>query len=132
MRRRIRLVGAMLFAVALIAVAAAPASARIPGAKGLVSFGKLTCEGGIGPVEVIGPRGPKAASGYLLISRETTVHVVSTQLTVTFDPVDGDPEIFSKSYGNKTAMTAFTCTQEFGDEEGTGLLEVTVAIVPPR
>jgi hypothetical protein len=128
MKRWIAIASTMLGVIAVMAAAAVPASARVPGGKGLVSFGTVTCEGDVGEAELFGPRGPKAPTGFT----DTGLHLIATRLTVTFDPFEGDPETFSKSYGKKTAMTTFTCTQDFVEEEGTGHLEITVAVLPPR
>ena len=64
--RRIRIAAAsMVVAAGLVAAVAAPASAAgPPPGQGLVSFGTWNCDG-LGPVELFGPRGDKAASGYI-------------------------------------------------------------------
>jgi|SRR5215211_3663854 hypothetical protein len=128
MRRRISQAGAMLFAVVLIAVAAAPASAQVPGGQGLVSFGTVTCEG-LGEVTAFGPRGQFADTAFTT----TGQHVVQTNIDITFTDVEGNVDTFSKSYGQKAGLTTFTCTQHFEEPgEGTGDITVTVALVPPQ
>jgi hypothetical protein len=128
MKRRIALVGAMLCGLGASAVAAATASAEVPDGKGLVDFGTLTCEG-IGEISLFGPRGPKAASGYLA---ETGQHVTATELEVTFTDLDGNVSTVSQSYGQKAAFTTFTCTQQFEEPGGSGVVTVTLAVVPPQ
>jgi hypothetical protein len=128
MRRRIALASATLSAVALIAVAAAPASARVPGGQGLVSFGSADC-GSLGEVEVFGPPAGQAAAGYLIIPEEPGLHVVATRFETSF----GGNVVFSKSFGVKAGLTTFTCTQTFVDpDEGPGVFTLTVAVVPPQ
>ena len=48
---------ALLCTVALMAVAAVPASARVPGGQGLTSFGFTDCGEPLGVVEIFGPPG---------------------------------------------------------------------------
>jgi hypothetical protein len=129
MRQRIALASATLAAVALIAVAAVPASARVPGGQGLASFGSFDCEGIPGQVEVFGARAPEASTFYLIPPEEPGLHVVATRFE---SAVDGDV-VFSKSFGEKAGLTTFTCTQQFvNPDDGTGVLTLTVAVVPPR
>lgn len=127
MRRRIGLACAMLCAVALIALAAVPASARVPGGQGLASFGFATCED-LGVVEIFGPPADPAATGYLIIPEEPGVHVVATRFELTFD----GEVVFSKSFGKKAGLTTFTCTQTFEEPDGTGVFTLTAAVVPPQ
>ena len=126
MRRRVALTTSLLCAVALMAAAATPASATTPNGKGLVDFGPFTCEG-LGEVSVFGPRGPKAASAFT--SSGEHINLLSLEITGT---AGGDPVDFSKTYGQKRGLTAFTCTQHF--EDGQDIVDVTavVAIVPPQ
>jgi hypothetical protein len=128
MRRRITLAGAMLSAVALIAVAAVPASARVPGGQGLESFGSADC-GPLGTdVEVFGPSPVQATSGYMLIDDETHLHVVAARFELT---VNGQV-VFEQDFGAKAGLTTVTCTQTFDVEEGTATFTLTAAVVPPR
>jgi hypothetical protein len=128
MRRRIALASATLSAAALIAIAAVPASARVPGGQGLVDFGTVTCQG-LGEVSVFGPRGELASTAFA----ETGEHVVLLEFNVTITDVHGNVETFSKSYGQKAGLTTFTCTQHFEEPgEATGDITATVALVPPQ
>ena len=126
MKRTIALAVSSLCAVALLVAAAAPASAAVPQGKGLVDFGTFTCEG-IGEVSVFGPRGAKAASSFTTAGQ----HVVLTSLEITGTDFDGNPVDFSKTYGKRSGLTPFTCTQHF--EEGAAIIDITavVALVPP-
>ena len=56
MKRRIAVAVSALSTAAVLAVAAAPSSAQVPGGKGLVDLGVFNCEG-FGQVSVFGPRG---------------------------------------------------------------------------
>ena len=128
MKRCIALATTMLCSVALIAVAAVAASARVPGGQGLESFGLADC-GSLGQVEIFGPPPEPAPTGYLIISEESGPHVVATRFELSFD---GDV-VFSKSFGEKAGMTTFMCRQTFEDpDEGTGVFTLTVAAVPPQ
>ena len=55
-----------LCTVALIAVAAVPASARVPGGQGLGIFGVFDCGDPLGEVEVFGAPAVEAANAYLI------------------------------------------------------------------
>ena len=79
MKGRIAL-SALLCTVALIAVAAVPASARVPGGQGLTSFGFTDCGEPLGVVEIFGPRGELASTAYLIDTAGTGPHVVATRL----------------------------------------------------
>jgi hypothetical protein len=117
----------LLCAVALLAAAATPASAaEPPPGKGLVGFGTYTCDG-LGEVDLVGPRGDKAASTYT--STGEHLNLISLEITGTFE---GNPIDFSKIYGQKSALTTFTCTQHF--EEDQTIIDVTlvVGLVPPQ
>ena len=113
MKRRIAL---GLCSAALLAVAAAPASAAAPKGNGLVEFGTFTCEG-IGEVSVFGPRGNGATA-----FTTTGQHVVLLSLEIT------GTEPFSKTYGQRSGLTPITCTQQFEGGDATAV----VALVPPQ
>src|SRR5215475_14525281 len=103
-QHRIARGASFLCAVALLAIVATPASAAgPPPGKGLVNFGPYTCEG-FGEVEIVGPRGEKAASGY-----ETTTgeHLISFSLDLT-GTFEGEPVNFSKTYGHRSGLTMLT------------------------
>ena len=121
--RRIRIAAAsMVVAAGLVAAVAAPASAAgPPPGKGLVSFGTWNCDG-LGPVELVGPRGDKAASGYT-----AGMHEISFSLDV-HGIFEGETIDFSKTYGQKSALTPFTCTFVDGDVTTT----LVVGLVPPQ
>lgn len=127
MKRTIAVAVSSLCAVVLLAAAATPASAAAPPGKGLVDFGTFTCEG-FGDVTVIGPRGPKAAAAFT----PTGEHIVLISLEITGTDFDGNPIDFSKTYGQRSALTAITCTQHF--EEGQANVDITavVGLVPPQ
>lgn len=111
-----------------LALAAGPASANVPGGKGLEEFGVVSCEG-IGDVSVFGPRGEGAATAFAT----TGQHVVLQSFDATFTDTEGHVFTFSKSFGQKAGLTTFTCTQHFEEPgEGTGDITAIVAIVPPR
>jgi hypothetical protein len=115
-------------ALALLLLGAAPAWAHLPPGQGLVSFGPVSCEG-LGTVEVFGPRGEGAATGFA----ETGEHVVVKSLSGTFTDLQGNVFSFTKSFGAKAGLTTFTCTQHIEEPgEGTGDLTVVVATVPPQ
>jgi hypothetical protein len=87
------------------------------------------CGDPLGEVEVFGAPAPEASTFYLIIPEEPGLHVVATQFEVA---VDGEV-VFSKSFGEKAGLTTFTCTQPFENpDEGTGVLTLTVAVVPPQ
>ena len=128
MKRWIALASTMLCSVALIVVAAVPASARVPGGQGFESFGFANC-GSLGQVEIFGPPADPAPTGYLIIPEEPGLHVVATRFELT---LDGDV-VFSKSFGEKAGLTTFTCTQTFEDpDEGSGVFTLTVTVLPPQ
>jgi hypothetical protein len=115
----------MLCSAAVIAVAAVPASAGVPGGQGLGIFGVFDCDG-LGEVEVFGAPAESASNFYLLDTETGTgPHVVATRFEET---VDGEV-VFEKNFGKKAGLTTFNCTQtgDFGD-----VFTLTVAIVPPR
>ena len=115
---------ATLCTVALIAVAAVPASARVPGGQGLAIFGIFDC--GDFDAEVYGAPAVEAANAYLLDTAGTGPHVVATRFE--FKSAAGEV-FFEKNFGTKAGLTTFTCTQtgDFGD-----VFTLTVAVVPPK
>ena len=124
-RRWITLVSAMLCSAAVIAVAAVPASASVPGGQGLGIFGLFDCGPPLGEVEVFGAPAVDAANAYLLDTEGTGPHVVATR----FEFTSGGEVVFEKNFGKKAGLTTFNCTQmgEFGD-----VFTLTVAVVPPQ
>ncbi|HSC87645.1 MAG TPA: hypothetical protein VLC09_10260 [Polyangiaceae bacterium] len=131
MKRTITRGASFLCAVALLAAAATPASgAAPPPGKGLVDFGTFTC-GGLGDVDLVGPRGLKAASGWT-ITGETAEHISLLSLEITGIDFDGNPIDIEQTYGKKSAMTTFTCTQHF--EEDGAIVDVTAVagLVPSQ
>jgi len=121
MKSRIALASALCSAV-LLAVAAVPASAAAPKGNGLVDFGTFTCEG-IGEVSVFGPRG-NGATAFTTAGQ----HVVLLSLEITGTDPEGNPIDFSKTFGQKSALTPITCTQPFEGGNSTAV----VALVPPQ
>ena len=115
---------ALLCTVALIAVAAVPASARVPGGQGLTSFGFTDCGEPFGVVEIFGPPGEPAPTAYLIDTAGDGPHVVATRFE--FSSAGGEV-LFSKNFGKKTGLTTFNCaaTGELGD-----VFTLTVAVVP--
>jgi len=114
------------FALAALAAAVAPSSAKVPHGHGLVDFGVFNCEG-IGQVSVFGPRGPKAASSFTTSGQ----HVVLLSLSFT-GTEGGEPFSFSKRYGMKKGLTPFTCTQHLQEPGFTFDATAVVALVPPH
>jgi hypothetical protein len=127
MRRWIALARTIVCAIALLGVAAVPASAKVPGGQGLVSFGFPTCEG-LGQVELFGPPAGPATSGYLIVTEETGLHAIATRFELT---VDGEV-VFEQNFGEKAGLSTVTCTDTFQDPEGTAVFTLTAAIVPPQ
>ena len=128
MQRTIARGASFLCAVALLAAVATPASAAgPPPGKGLATFGTYTCGDGLGEVDLVGPSGDKAASVYTTTGEH--LNLLSLEITGTFD---GNPVDISKTYGQKSALTTFTCTQHF--EEDQNIIDVTlvVGLVPPE
>jgi hypothetical protein len=115
---------AMLSTVALIAVAAVPASASVPGGQGLGIFGLFDCGAPLGEVEVFGAPAVEAANAYLIDTEGTGPHVVATRFE--FKSAAGDV-FFEKNFGKKAGLTTFNCTQtgDLGD-----VFTLTVAVVP--
>ena len=127
MQRTIARGVSFLGAVALLAVAATPASAAgPPPGQGLVSFGTWTCDG-LGPVELVGPRGDKAASGYTANGE----HLISFSLDV-HGTFEGDAVDFSKTYGQKSPLTPFTCTLHIVDVDTDITSTLVVGLAPPQ
>ncbi len=126
MRRRIGLASATLSAVALIAVAAVPASASVPGGQGLGIFGLFDCGDPLGEVEVFGAPAVSASNAYLIDTEGTGPHVVATRFE--FKSAAGEV-FFEKNFGKKAGLTTFNCTQtgDLGD-----VFTLTVAVVPPQ
>ena len=126
--RRIRIAAAsMVVAAGLIAAVAAPASAAgPPPGQGLVSFGTWTCDG-FGEVELVGPRGDKAASGYTANGE----HLISFSLDV-HGTFEGESVDFSKTYGQKSALTPFTCTLHIVDVDTDITSTLVVGLAPPQ
>ena len=120
-RRWITLVSAMLCSAAVIAVAAVPASARVPGGQGLGIFGVFDC--GDFDAEVYGAPAESASNFYLLDTEGNGPHVVATRFEET---VDGEV-VFEKNFGMKAGLTTFNCTQLVAPGD---VFTLTVAIVP--
>jgi hypothetical protein len=123
-RRSIALVSAMLCSAAVIAVAALPASASVPGGQGLGIFGLFDCGEPLGEVEVFGAPAVEAANAYLIDTEGTGPHVVATRYEL--KSAAGEV-LFEKSFGQKAGLTTFNCTQtgDLGD-----VFTLTVAVVP--
>ena len=114
---------ALLCTVALIAVAAVPASARVPGGQGLTSFGFTDCGEPFGVVEIFGPPGG-TLTAYLIDTAGEGPHVVATRFE--FSSAGGEV-LFSKNFGKKTGLTH---VQLRGDGELGNVFTLTVAVVP--
>ena len=121
-RRWTTLVSAMLCSAAVIAVAAVPASASVPGGQGLGIFGVFDC--GDFDAEVYGAPAVDAANAYLLDTDGNGPHVVATRFE--FKSAAGEI-LFERDFGTKAGLSTFTCTQtgDFGD-----VFTLTVAVVP--
>ena len=119
----------VVFATLVLALALSPSASAAgpPPGKGLATFGTYTCGGGLGEVDLVGPSGEKAAS----VFTNTGEHLngLSLEVTGTFD---GNPVDIEKTYGQKSGLTTFTCTQHF--EDGENVIDVTlvVGLVPPE
>jgi hypothetical protein len=125
-RRWLTLVSAMLCSSALIAVAAVPALANVPGGQGLGIFGVFDCGDPLGEVEVFGAPPVEAANAYLIDAEGTGPHVVLAR----FEAKSAAGEVFlEKDFGQKAGLTTFNCTQtgDLGD-----VFTLTVAVVPPH
>ena len=128
MKRRTAQLGAMvLCAVALVAVAAVPASAKVPGGHGLIFFSPVICDHDLGLVDLFGPPAPQGTSGYLIADEETGLHAIATRFELT---VDGDL-VFEQNFGKKAGLTTLTCTATFDGPEGLAVFTLTAAVVPP-
>jgi hypothetical protein len=114
-------------ALALLALAASPAGADVPQGQGLISFGTVSCEG-IGDVDVFGPSGEGASTSFTTSGQ----HVAIQTFTQTFVDTEGTVFFFSKTFGVKSGLTTFTCTQHV-EVPGLGTSDITavVALVPP-
>ena len=130
MKRRIRIAAASLMvAVGLIAAVVVPASAAgPPPGQGLVQFGPYECEGGVGVVDLFGPRGFKASTVFVPSGQ----HLSLLSLEITGTDVDGNPFHSSKTYGQKSGLTTFACTQHFEDGQATSDTTLVVGLVPPK
>lgn len=117
MKRTIARAVSSVCAVVLLAAAASPASAAAPPGQGLVEFGTFKCEG-LGEVELFGARGFKASSVFTTTSQHLTL--ISLDISGAFE--------FSKTYGQKSGLTTFTCTQSEGGVDITSV----VGLVPPK
>ena len=127
MQRTIARRVSFLCAVALVAAAATSSSAAgPPPGHGLEAFGTYTCDG-LGEVDLVGPRGDKAAS--VFTSSGDHLGLFSLEISGTFDD---QPFEFSKTYGRKSALTALTCTQHF--EGDNAIVDITLVggLVPPK
>jgi hypothetical protein len=123
MKRRI--VGGAL-GLTILALTALPAGAKVPQGQGLVSFGEVECEG-LGTVSVFGPRAEGAATAFATSGE----HVVLQSFDVTFTDTEGAiTTLFSQTFGTKSGLTTFVCTQHFEEPGGTGEITAIVAIVP--
>ena len=115
---------ALLCSVALVAVAAVPASARVPGGQGLGIFGVFDCGDPLGEVEVFGAPAVEAANAYLIDTEGNGPHVVATR----YELMSAAGEVlFEKNFGKKAGLSTFNCTQtgDLGD-----VFTLTVAVVP--
>jgi hypothetical protein len=94
----------------------------------LATFGTYTCEG-LGEVDLFGPSGDKAAS--VFTSTGEHLNLLSLEVTGTFE---GNPVDISQTYGQKSGLTTFTCTQTFEDPEDQTSIHITllVGLVPPE
>ena len=115
---------ALLCSVALVAVAAVPASARVPGGQGLGIFGVFDCGDPLGEVEVFGAPAVEAANAYLIDTEGNGPHVVATRYEL--KSAAGEV-LFEKNFGKKAGLSTFNCTQmgDLGD-----VFTLTVAVVP--
>ncbi len=116
--------GATLCTIALLAVAAVPASAGVPGGQGLGIFGVFDCGDPLGEVEVFGAPAVEAANAYLIDTDGNGPHVVAARFEL---KSAGGEVFFEKNFGKKAGLTTFDCTQtgDLGD-----IFTLTVAIVP--
>ena len=123
-RRSISLAVAMLCSAAVIAVAALPASASVPGGQGLGIFGLFDCGDPLGELEVFGAPAVEAANAYLIDMEGTGPHVVATRYEL--KSAAGEV-LFEKNFGTKAGLATFNCTQtgDLGD-----VFTLTVAVVP--
>jgi hypothetical protein len=118
----------LLCAVTLLAVAATSASAAgPPPGQGLATFGTFTCGGGLGEVDLVGPSGDKAASVYTTTGEH--LNLLSLEITGTFE---GNPVDISKTYGQKSGLSTFTCTQHFEEDQNVIDVTLVVGLVPPE
>jgi len=126
MQRTIAREALCLGVVALLTAAATPAlAAGPPAGKGLATFGTYTCDG-LGEVDLVGPSGDKAASVYTTTGEH--LNLLSLEIIGTFDD---QPFEFSKTYGPKSGLTTFTCTQHFEGDNAIVDTTLVVGLVPP-
>src|SRR3954451_10417067 len=113
-RRWITLVSALLCSAAVIAVAAVPASASVPGGQGLGIFGLFDCGDPLGEAEVFGAPAVEAAHAYLIDTEGSAPHDVATRYE--FKSAAGEV-LFEKNFGKKAGLTPLNCTQtgDLGD-----------------
>jgi hypothetical protein len=127
MQRRVARGASFLCAVALLAAAATPASAAgPPPGRGLATFGTFTCDG-LGEVDLVGPSGDKAASVYTTTGEH--LNLLSLDIAGTFE---GNPVEVSKTYGQKSGLTTFRCTQHFEEDQNIIDITLVVGLVPPE
>ena len=127
MQRTIGRRALLLCAVALCVVAATPASAAgPPPGQGLATFGTFSCDG-LGEVDLVGPSGDKAASVYTTSGEH--LNLLSLEITGIFE---GQPFEFSKTYGGKSGLTTFTCSQHFEEDQTIIDVALVVGLVPPE
>ncbi len=128
MKIRMRRGIAVASVLASLAVAAvAPASANVPGGKGLDStFGPFDCET-LGTVTIVtSERGP---TGWT----DSGEHVVPLSFSGTFTDPEGNVFTFSRNFGTKAGMNPFTCTTTYNYEDGSvEEFTMVIAIVPPK
>ena len=128
MKIRMRRGIAVACLLALLAVTAvAPASANVPGGKGLDStFGPFECEGLEGTVTFVGSeRGPTAWAS-------TGEHAVPLSFSGIVTDPEGNVFTFSRNFGTKAGLNPFTCTATFEYPDGSvEEFTMVIAIVPP-
>jgi hypothetical protein len=91
----------------------------------LATFGTYDCDG-LGQVDLVGPSGDKAASVYTTTGKH--LNLLSLEIIGTFDD---QPFEFSKTYGQKSGLTTFTCTQHFEEDQEVIDITLVVGLVPP-
>jgi hypothetical protein len=76
---------------------------------------------------LVGPSGDKAASVYTTTGEH--LNLFSLEISGTFD---GNPVDISKTYGQKSGLTTFTCTQHFEEDQNVIDVTLVVGLVPPE